>query len=86
MAENACGIDGDNLTWELKSGILTIQGEGDMADWDDQNHSPWYEKRDSITGIVLEDGVTSIGAYAFKGCREATSIRIPDEVRSIYFK
>ena len=38
---------------------------------------------DSVAGIVIPDGVTSIGDYAFSSCRSLTNIVIPDSVTSI---
>ena len=38
---------------------------------------------DSLTSIVIPDGVTSIGLEAFSGCSSLTSIVIPDSVTSI---
>ena len=36
-----------------------------------------------VTDLVIPDGVTSIGNYAFSGCTSLTSIVIPDSVTSI---
>lgn len=37
------GTCGENLIWELDdSGILTINGTGDMEDYYFDVHSPWY--------------------------------------------
>ena len=33
--------------------------------------------------VILQDGLTSIGSYAFEGCRSLTSIEIPSSVTSI---
>ena len=71
-----------NITWSLIDGTLTISGTGPMDDYEYRN-SPWYEDRDSITMIVIEDGVTSIGGYAFESCSNLTSVTIPDSVISI---
>ena len=59
----------DNLTWTLTAdGTLTISGEGAMKDYNsDDNPSPVYNNSDDKK-IVIEDGVTSIGAYAFYDC------------------
>ena len=45
-----------------------------------------YLNEQEITDIVIPDGVTSIGDYAFTNCSELTSITIPNSMTSIgYF-
>jgi len=62
------GACGDDLTWELDTeGTLTVSGTGDMWDYTSSN-APWYSHRDSIKKVVIENGVTSIGAGAFDDC------------------
>ncbi len=74
IASGTCGADGDNLTWVLDDAeMLTIYGDGDMADWDSGN-APWYSYRSTITMVVIEDGVTSIGNYAFSECLNLETI------------
>ena len=84
----SCGADGDNLTYLLTTdGKLTISGSGKMADYtrsySPSDSAPWDSKCDKITSIVLTDGVTSIGNYAFYGCSNLASVTIPDGVSSI---
>jgi len=58
------GTCGDNLTWEWVDNVLTISGTGDMYDYD-QYTSPWS----NLAGtVILEEGITSIGTYAFDYC------------------
>ena len=56
---------GKNVTWSLQDGVLTISGEGAMGSQTGNNLSPWVGQKANITSVVVEDGVTSIGAYAF---------------------
>ena len=79
------GECGKNLTWKLDSNYcLTISGKGEMNNYSVYNPSPWKKySEEQIKKIVVEDGVTSIGNYAFSGCKKATSITISDKVRSI---
>ena len=83
-----CGAEGDgsNLTWMLDSkGALTIRGTGEMAHYG-KNYSdaclraPWPT---DIKTVTIENGVTSIGGYAFYSCEELAAITIPDSVTSI---
>ncbi|MCD7747485.1 MAG: leucine-rich repeat domain-containing protein [Firmicutes bacterium] len=86
----ASGTCGDNLTWTLTSdGTLTISGEGEMYDYsknitlDYNPFVPWYPYCDSITTIVVEDGVTSIGSNAFYGLDYLVSATIGDSATTI---
>ena len=56
------GTCGDNLTWTLDNGTLTISGTGKMKDYDREDYRPasWYSNRKSIKNIVIEKGVTNI--------------------------
>ena len=47
---------------------------------------PWFYRRDKITKVVIKDGVTNIGDYAFCECTNLTSITIPNSVTSIGFE
>ena len=76
------GTDG-NIDWTLTdSGVLTVSGTGNMGDYA-YNGAPWYEQRNQITEIVVNNGVNSIGKNAFYECRNLTSITIPGSVSSI---
>ena len=81
------GTCGDNLTWTLTGTesdlTLTISGSGKMNDWKRATlDPPWYSRRAKIKTVVVENGVTSIGNYAFEFC-SLTSITIPNGVTSI---
>lgn len=78
-ASNTCG---ENLTWELENGTLTINGTGAMKDYG-AVRAPWYNQRDTITTVIIAEGVTSIGKSAFSDCSSLTKLVIPSSVNSI---
>ena len=76
------GTCGDNLQWKLTDeGVLTITGTGEMQDWNDYS-SPWYEN-ESVKQVIIGDGVTTIGEWAFLDCSSLTSVTIPSSVTRI---
>ena len=74
----------EDFAWTFEDGVLTISGNGAMPDYDGYDVlDPWSEHIADITTVFIEDGVTSIGDYAFYDCSNLTSITIPDSVTSI---
>lgn len=83
VASGECGADGDNLTWTLDDkGVMIINGQGDMRNYDLDNR-PWELYKHSIIEVIINNGVTSIGDYAFWWCENITSVTISDGVTSI---
>ena len=79
------GSCGTNVTYSYveSTHTLTINGTGAMADYEYSSQLPWRSYANAITTVVIEDGVTSIGNYAFYCCTGVTSIEIPASVTSI---
>ena len=79
-----CGANGDNVTWTLDStGLLTISGEGEMREYTytaDITTAPWKNR---ASNVLICEGVSSIGEWAFSGCTGLTSVTIPKRVTSI---
>ncbi len=71
-----------NITYNLSDdGTLTISGT-DMPNYS-YSEVPWYSQKDKIKKIIIKNGVTNIGGYAFEYCSGLTSITIPNSVMSI---
>jgi hypothetical protein len=81
IASAQSGTCGNNLTWTLSNGTLTISGTGAMADYN--YNAPWYVYYSAIKTILINDGVTSIGDNAFCYCISLTSVTIGNSVTSI---
>ena len=76
------GMCGDDLFW-VKDGIyLIIRGAGPMYDYSEQTPAPWSEIE--YYTIRMEEGMTTIGDYAFwENKRASISGGIPSSVRKI---
>ena len=81
MESDKCG---ENLTWTLDDGTLTISGTGKMDNYSLYDEkAPWYSSRELIRKVIIEEGVTTIGKYALYFCESLTSVIIPNSVTTI---
>ena len=77
----ASGDCSDNLTWTLdEDGVMTISGTGAMDDYATASSAPWHAYRASIQKVVIEDGVTAIGARTFYNCTNLFDVSIGKDV------
>ena len=77
------GKCGDNVTYSLdtETGVLTISGTGKMTDYS-YSSSPFCNDT-KIKVVTIDYGVTSIGKYAFRSCKNLTSVTMPNSLTSI---
>ena len=62
------GKCGRNVTWLLSGNTLVISGTGEMNDYvsaPDRFVWPWKNVRKLVKKIIVNDGVTTIGNFAF---------------------
>lgn len=72
------------INWSLNSdGLLRISGKGNMVGLSENSQDAWRAYSASIKKVEVENGVTSIGNYAFYACNEITDILITSDVSSI---
>ena len=77
-ADVQTGKCGENVSYSLdtSTGVLTISGTGDM-------YNSLIESFRYIKSVIIENGVTSIGAHVFEGCKSLTNVTIGNSVTSI---
>ena len=82
-----CGKTGDNMIWNLyDNGLLTISGKGEMLNFEGiYSEDAWRAFSDLINVIKIDNGVNSIGDYAFSTCQQLISVIIPESVETIGF-
>ena len=77
------GSCGDGLTFQINySGTLTISGKGAMSDYTSGTYPPWG-RSSKIKRVVINQGATRIGDYAFYNCPNLEEISIPSSVTAI---
>ena len=65
------------LEWSVEDGVLTFSGEGVIPDTAFYGNTPWFDLRDDITEVIVPEGITYIGAFAFAGLENLRVLRLP---------
>lgn len=73
---------GEGIKWRYEEGVLTITGEGKMDDFTDGGE-PWRAHKDEIEEVIMEGGVTYVGAYAFKDYDNLLAVEFGDAMYEI---
>ena len=85
------GKCGETAFWEVSyisddAYLLRIYGKGKSEDYtyvDGTNSAPWGVYSNSITKVVVVNGITSIGSYSFAGLQQLSRVSITDTVIEI---
>ena len=85
---NISATSADHVTATLSSSsesgyTLTISGTGAMQNFVSYSSVPWSNESYGINSLMIGQGVTTIGNYAFWWCSNLTSVAIPNSVTSI---
>ena len=78
------GECGEDATWTLDDeGTLIISGSGAIKDYEaySEEESPFQSK--IIQNVIIEDGITRVGTYAFYEQENLKNITFPDSLLSI---
>ena len=74
-----------HIEWKFNAalGVLTVSGEGAMETYTKANRPEWEKHKDYILKVVIEDGVTSVGAYAFYDYKNLSEVVFPSTLTFI---
>ncbi len=79
LADSVKGWHSSKVNWYIDGTTLYLTGTGEMA----AATQPWAEYADTITEVVIENGITSLGKQAFAGFVNVSEITLPESITSI---
>lgn len=75
------------LTWLFEeNGTLSIFGAGVLPDYKEDQERPWQEYADQVRAVVIDDGITAIGARTFSGYEKLESVKLPETMNRVGFR
>ncbi|PNE28833.1 hypothetical protein BHU09_04850 [Tannerella sp. oral taxon 808] len=79
QAQNPTSGQTGPLTWKYDTDTktLTISGQGEMPNYDREHPAPWQDHNQEMQKLVVEEGVTGIGDYAFRYADNLISVTLP---------
>ena len=77
ISKEECGGYHGSINWNFKNGVITLTGSGSMDSGFSEGDFGWSDLKNDVTSIVIGEGITSIGDYAFLGFSKATSLTLP---------
>lgn len=78
------GICGDTVSYELTSdGCLILSGSGATYNYHSGKLPPWYEVRNEIQSVWIDENITVLGTSLFMDCDSLTEVSIPSGVTVI---
>ena len=77
---NGSIYEGNNVTWTIaqegEENVLTLTGSGETATYESEQ-ALWYSQREEITSIVVDEGITTLGADLFEGFTALKTVSLP---------
>ena len=80
---DAQGECGENASYKLIGNTLYIEGTGTVDGNSEASTSCFKYLPNEIENIIISDGITGIGEYAFESCGSLKNITIPESVNAI---
>ncbi len=75
----------NNITWsyDINTGLLTIEGEGAIPDYSGETPAPWSTYSATVKSVKMSLGITAIGTNAFNGFTALNNVAMRATVTTI---
>ena len=81
LLEGSCGTD---ITFFLsQDGTLTLSGSGSTYNYHSQKTAPWWDLREQITSVIINEGITTLGTQLFRKCIYLAEASLPTSLTKI---
>ena len=79
------GAVNEDIRWTFTTatGVLRLSGTGAMPDYATVEETPWGLYASIIKAVVVDNGITFIGASSFDGCSALTGVSLPSTLRTV---
>lgn len=75
-------LEDADFKWDVTDNVLTVSGTGDLPDYSG-SVVPWAEDKDSITSIVIEEGITGISDRLFMQMKALEEVSFPSTLNTL---
>lgn len=78
------GSCGNNINYVLFSdGKLILKGTGEMYNCDDSDNKSLFYDNSAIKSVIISEGITDIGEFAFYFCNNLTEVTLPSTLAAV---
>ncbi|KAK8845256.1 hypothetical protein M9Y10_021449 [Tritrichomonas musculus] len=73
----------ERIEYSFESDNLIISGIGPMCEYTPEDPAPWISNSNLIKNVMINEGITTIGSYAFQSCTNLATITLPSSLEEI---
>lgn len=74
------GTLSSGVSWTISDSVMTFSGNGEMGDI---RYQPYSSYSSTVTSVIINDGITSVGYGAFSNFAKLKSVTLPNSVEYI---
>lgn len=81
VMQGECGRQADYLLTD--DGVLKITGTGATYNYNSNKVAPWFENRELIKVVVIDEGIDKVGQQLFRSCKNLRRVELPQGLNVI---